>query len=83
MSENKVFNPLDKANIGKSVSSAILTQPIIPMAELDDFIGAGVYAIITLVPFRYTKKSLKKTEALFASRFTQEKPCLKGPEKAI
>lgn len=57
MSENKVFNPLDKANIGKSVSSAILTQPIIPMAELDDFIGAGVYAIYYTGSFPLYKKN--------------------------
>ena len=45
MNENTIFNPLDKANIGKSVSAAILSQEVIPMTDLRDFIGAGVYAI--------------------------------------
>lgn len=45
MTESKIFNPLDKENIGKSVSAAILSQPIVAMTELSDFIGAGVYAI--------------------------------------
>ena len=43
--ENRIFNPLDKENIGKSVSAAILSQPVIPLQELQEFIGAGVYAI--------------------------------------
>lgn len=41
----KIFNPLDKENLGKSVSNAILSQPVIPMKELSDFLGAGIYAI--------------------------------------
>lgn len=45
MNESKIFNPLDKENLGKSVSNAILQQPVIPMGELKEFIGAGVYAI--------------------------------------
>lgn len=45
MSNVKIFNPLDKDNLGKSISAAILSQPIIPLCDLDEFIGAGVYAI--------------------------------------
>lgn len=45
MTDIKVFNPLDKENLGKSVSTAILTQPVIPFTELREFVGAGVYAI--------------------------------------
>lgn len=45
MSETTVFNPLDKANLGKSVSNAILSQPVNPLKELKEFIGAGVYAL--------------------------------------
>lgn len=46
MDEIKVFNPLDKTNLGKSVSNAILSQPVIPLKNLEDFVGAGVYAIL-------------------------------------
>lgn len=45
MTDIKIFNPLDKENLGKSVSTAILTQNVIPFTELRDFVGAGVYAI--------------------------------------
>ena len=45
MQGNKVFNPLDKENLGKSVSSAILSQPVIPLQCLNEFVGAGIYVI--------------------------------------
>ncbi len=45
MTDIKIFNPLDKENLGKSVSTAILTQTVIPLTELCDFVGAGLYAI--------------------------------------
>ena len=45
MGEAKIFNPLDKENLGKSVSAAILSQPVVSMNDLKDFLGAGVYAI--------------------------------------
>lgn len=39
------FNPLDKRHLGESVGQAMLRQPVVPMAELKDFDGAGIYAI--------------------------------------
>ncbi|WP_319406168.1 Eco29kI family restriction endonuclease [uncultured Desulfosarcina sp.] len=47
MTEKKIlpFNPLDKVHLGSSVGRAMLRQPVRPMAELKQFIGAGLYAI--------------------------------------
>jgi hypothetical protein len=45
------FNPLDKTSLGTSVAEALLARPVIPMAELPVFRGAGVYALY------YTGKS--------------------------
>ena len=81
MSENKVFNPLDKANIGKSVSSAILTQPIIPMSELDDFIGAGVYAIYYTGSFPLYKKIAEKNRSSFCQPIYAGKAVPQGARK--
>lgn len=45
MKKAPVYNPLDKENLGSSVASALLMQPLHPLAELPRFHGAGVYAI--------------------------------------
>lgn len=39
------FNPLDKTNLGSSVAEALIAQKAIPLDELCEFRGAGVYAI--------------------------------------
>lgn len=39
------FNPLDKTNLGSSVADALLAREPIPLDELAEFHGAGVYAI--------------------------------------
>jgi hypothetical protein len=39
------FNPLDKRHLGESVGQAMLRQPVIPLADLEKFEGAGIYAI--------------------------------------
>ena len=45
MSDHPPFNPLDKGNLGKSVAEALLTCTPYPLAEIESFKGAGVYAI--------------------------------------
>ncbi|SEP68942.1 Eco29kI restriction endonuclease [Ectothiorhodospira magna] len=47
MTDDKVipFNPLDKRHLGESVGQAMLRQPVVPMAKLSRFRGAGIYAI--------------------------------------
>ncbi len=45
MENDSLFNPLDKRNLGKSVVDALLTSLEKPLASVDSFSGAGVYAI--------------------------------------
>ncbi|TVP76074.1 MAG: Eco29kI family restriction endonuclease [Puniceicoccaceae bacterium] len=45
MDNESVFNPLAKRNLGKSVVDALLESPALPLADVGNFAGAGVYAI--------------------------------------
>lgn len=47
MTESNIipFNPLDKKNLGASVAEAMLEQPAQPLSKLEQFVGAGIYAI--------------------------------------
>jgi Eco29kI restriction endonuclease len=45
MENAPLFNPLDKRNLGKSVVDALLKGVEKPLASIENFIGAGVYAI--------------------------------------
>jgi hypothetical protein len=39
------YNPLDKRNLGVSVTDALIASPVHPMPPEDAFVGAGIYAI--------------------------------------
>lgn len=39
------FNPLDKVNLGVSVTNAMLAREVGPLPPTNEFIGAGLYAI--------------------------------------
>lgn len=39
------YNPLDKINLGKSVAEALLDRNCVPLGDLAQFDGAGIYAI--------------------------------------
>ncbi len=45
MEDKRIFNPLDKENIGKSIVEALLSSPSRPLSAFDSIVGAGVYAI--------------------------------------
>lgn len=45
MSQHKPFNPLNRKNLGASVAQALLQHDPIPLAKVDPFSGAGIYAI--------------------------------------
>lgn len=45
MQNESVFNPPAKRNLGKSVVDALLESPALPLANVGNFPGAGVYAI--------------------------------------
>lgn len=55
MEDKRIFNPLDKENIGKSIVEALLSSPSRPLSDLQSFVGAGVYAIYyrgSFLPYR-------------------------------
>lgn len=45
MSADKPYNPLEKVHLGASVADALLTSSLVPMAAIEPFSGAGIYAI--------------------------------------
>lgn len=47
------FNPLDKKNLGASVAEALLTKEVHPLGQLQQFEGAGIYAIYYTGNFEY------------------------------
>jgi len=65
MTDGKIipFNPLDKHHLGASVGQAMLRQPVIPMAELTSFQGAGIYAIYYRGDFPAYAVIAQKTKA--------------------
>ena len=56
MENDSLFNPLDKHNLGRSVVDALLTSVERPLADIQFFSGAGVYAIYYrggFLPYRF------------------------------
>jgi hypothetical protein len=45
MTSHAPYNPLEKVNLGISVAEALLAQAEHPLAELQPFNGAGIYAL--------------------------------------
>lgn len=56
MKEEKPFNPLDKKNLGKSVTEALLETTTVTLPPNEKFTGAGVYAIYYVGDFPSYKK---------------------------
>jgi hypothetical protein len=49
--EEGPYNPLDKLNLGVSVTSTMLEQTPIRLPRVESFVGAGIYAIYYVGPF--------------------------------
>lgn len=45
MKKETPYNPLDKNNLGASVADALLVRAKIPFEDIEQFVGAGIYAI--------------------------------------
>lgn len=45
MTTRPPYNPLEKTNLGISVAEALLAQEALPLADLQPFSGAGIYAL--------------------------------------
>ena len=57
------FNPLDKRNLGESVTQALLTAPAMPLDRLASFPGAGVYALYYTGGFSAYAKLAKRAKS--------------------
>lgn len=51
MSDTKPYNPLDKNNLGNSVATALLKQPLRALSDTAGLTGAGVYALYYTGPY--------------------------------
>lgn len=62
------FNPLDKKNLGASVAEAMLTRRAIPLGELPEFKGAGIYALYYSGGFKpYAELAARNGSGKFAA----------------
>lgn len=46
-----LYNPLHKVNLGKSVAEALLDRGVQALGDVEQFDGAGIYAIYYLGDF--------------------------------
>ena len=51
MSSPRVYNPLDKFNLAKSIEQELLGRPAVPLVDTSGVAGAGVYVIYYTGPF--------------------------------
>jgi len=76
------FNPLDKRHLGESVGQEMLRRPVVPMAELSSFEGAGIYAIYYVGDFpAYPDIAARNTGGRFAAPIYVGKAVPKGARK--
>ena len=62
----KPYNPLDKKNLGRSISNALTQQPALPLDSLDQFNGVGCYLIYYVGDFPpYQKMAQQNTNGSF------------------
>lgn len=50
------FDPLNRVNLGRSVETALLSQPVFPLADVPPFWGSGIYAIYLVDGAKAPKK---------------------------
>jgi len=77
----KVFNPLDKRNLGESIAEAILKQEIYSLKDLKPFVGAGIYAIYYKGNFPLYKKISEKNKKKFIQPIYAGKAIPEGGRK--
>ncbi len=76
------YNPLDKMNLGRSVAEALLLSPVVPLAQIPDLIGAGVYAIYYTGGFKaYGPVAEKNQNGVFEQPIYVGKAVPKGARK--
>jgi len=76
------FNPLDKKNLGASVAEAMLEQSPVPIAEITQFGGVGIYAIYYVGDFApYAPLTLRNINGQFHAPIYVGKAVAAGARK--
>lgn len=76
------YNPLEKMNLGRSVAEALLSQPVAPLTQIGEPVGAGVYAIYYVGAFGpYAPVAEKNRDAGFQQPIYVGKAVPKGARK--
>ncbi len=70
MQPDEPYNPLDKKNLGFSVAEALLLRPLMALPPKDSFLGAGIYAIYYLGPFKPYKSISEKNKTCTPDKLT-------------
>lgn len=63
---SSLFNPLDKRNLGESITRALLSQAPSPLGGVTRFDGAGIYAIYykgTFAPYAALAEAYRRPES--------------------
>jgi hypothetical protein len=68
LKEEKPYNPLDKKSLGISVAEALLIREPVPLAGIERFIGAGIYAIYYAGSFAPYKAIAIRTSGVASMR---------------
>lgn len=76
------YNPLDKANLGRSVADALLASQPLPLEQTAQLVGAGVYAIYYVGNFQpYAPIAEKNRDDRFEQPIYVGKAVPKGARK--
>lgn len=81
------YNPLDKLNLGRSVAEALLLAPVLPLGEIPDLPGAGVYAIYysgDFEPYRaIVAKSPRRSRLPWIGRFGKRSAAMRQLTRGV
>lgn len=67
MSDSRtIYNPLDRKNLGESIANALLRVKARPLTDIEELVGAGVYALYYTGKFRaYLEVSERNSKGRF------------------
>jgi hypothetical protein len=63
------YNPLDKQNLQETVARALTSRPPVPLAQVPNIDGSGVYALYYSGVFRLYEKLVAKNKAISGAPF--------------
>lgn len=79
---NPPYNPLEKANLAKSIEQELLARAPVPLSSVNNVKGAGIYVIYYVGNFpQYTQISERNADGAFAQPIYVGKAIPKGGRK--